>query len=320
MKVALLLLLLSSLTAEAKVEKIISGRELEISTPENICEPQTRLAIFSQDGDQEVLGYAEVTAHTGREFMCKATVITHSRSALVRVGDRTEFLNLRRRDANVPGRYDLLLEDKRRVAARFKPLVYAGYLFGETASTLAKGEFLVGLTPVFYGVSNRFQVEATPLLLFAKIASIGAKYKFYDTEDMTFAVLGTANQHFDVGKRSWSATIFYDSTSNSKSMSHTSLAFTSKLPTNTPLADSDKQKRFSAELTSTYEFVLHRWQRILFGPKFTAGEKKDLGFVATAVFPYEYFHWAVNVELNSITHFEFKNKKQVASFDFFWRI
>jgi hypothetical protein len=314
------LLLLTWITpAHAQVEAILSGKELELSGLKNDCEPHSRVAIYSQDGDHEVLGYAEVSGPSGRKNFCRATVLTHSRSALVRVSDGTELLNLLRRDAPVTGRYDLVLEDEKKVAARYKPLVYAGYLFGETASTLAKGEFLIGLTPFFYGITNRVQIETTPALLFAKIASVGAKYKFYDTEDISFAILGKANQHFDVGKRSWSATLFYDSTSNSRSMSHTTLTFTSKLPTNTPLESTDKQKRFTAELTSTYEFVFKHWQRLLFGPKFTAGNTKDVGFVATGVFPYEHFHFAVNVELNSITRLEFRNKKQLASFDFFWR-
>lgn len=316
----LFLFLLGTAPAQARVEAILSGTELEVSGLPNGCVPLDRLAIYAQDGEQETLGYAEITDESGKKGFCRATVRTHSRSALVRVGDRTELLNLQKKDASLPGRYDLVLEDKKKIAARYKPLVYGGYLFGETASTLAEGEFLVGASPLFYGITHRLQVETKPFLAFAKIATLSGKYKFYDTEDLTFSILGTGNQHFDVGKRSWSATLFYDSTSNSRSMSHTTLTFNSKLPTDTPLEEKDKQKRFSAEITSTYEFVFKRWQRLLVGPKFTAGEKKDLGFVATAVFPYEYFHWAVNMELNSITRFQFREGKQLFSFDFFWRL
>jgi hypothetical protein len=313
----LFLLLAGAPKAEAKVEQILSGRELAVSGMN--CHPDTRLALFAQDGDQEMLGYAAITGPVENSSLCRAVVQTHSRSALVRVGDRTQELNLSRK-ADVPGRYDLLVEDKRKIAARYKPLVYGGYLFGETASTLAKGEFLFGPTPLFYGVTNRLQIETMPFLPFAKIANAGAKFKFYDTEDVTFAALASVNQHFDVGRRSWSASIFYDSTSNGHSMSHTTLTFNSKLPTSSPLEDKEKEQRFSAEIVSTYEWVLKGWQRILLGPKFTAGETKDVGFVATAVFPYRYFHWTLNVELNSITRFQFKNKKQLASFDLFWRI
>lgn len=312
------LLLLLPWLADAKVERIVSGKELELSGAPG-CFAESRFAIFSQDEEGEALGYAAITGPGSTPFLCRAEVQSHTRSALIRVGDRTEALNLRRRDANIPGRYDLVLENSRKVATRYKPLVYAGYLFGETASTLAKGEKLLGPSAAFYGLSNRVQLEAFPWLVFDQVASLGVKYKFIDGEDLTFALQGRVNQHYDVGKRSWSATIYYDSTSNSHSMSHTTLTFTSKLPTSTFLEEKAKEERYSAELTSTYEWVLKGWQRILLGPKITVGKQNDVGFVATAVFPYDYFNWAVNVELNSLTRFEFKNKKQLATGDIFWR-
>lgn len=315
----LLLFLLLAAPAHAKVERILSGREIELSEAPS-CAPRTRVAIFSQGGEQEALGYAEITGTSGVKNFCKATVLTHTRSALVRAGDRTEALNLRSRDVKVPGRYDLVLENERKVAARFKPLVYAGYVFGETASTLAKGEFMLGFFPLFYGITDRAQVGTFPLLAADKTLALSGKYKFFDGEDVTFALLGRVNQHYDIGKRSWTATLFYDSTSNSSSMSHTTVTFNSKLPTGAIFTARNKEKRFSTELTSTYEWVLRGWQRVLLGPKFTAGETKDLGFVATVVFPYDYFHWAINVKLESITRLEFRDKKQLIGADFFWRL
>jgi hypothetical protein len=318
MKALILLLALAAGSAEAKVEKIVSSRQLEVSGVP--CEAQTMLAIFSQEKDEEALGYVEVTGPAAGSANCIGTVRSHSRTGLVRVGDRTELMDLHGRDRNLPGRYDLVVEKKRRISARYKPLVYTGYLGGETAATLAKGEFLVGLSPLFYGVNDSLQVGLTPLLAFAKIASVNSKYRFYQNEDMRFSVQGTWNNYFDIGKNAWSGTIFYDSSSNSRSMTHTYLRFYSRTPSGTPLEDKAKEKRYSAELVSINEWILPSWHRILFGPKFIAGEEKDLGLVATALFVYEHFHWAINVELNSITRLKFKDKKQLASFDFFWRI
>lgn len=310
------LFLLLSAMAEAKVESILSSKEIELS--EVICEPQSMVSIISQDKEGETLGYAEITgpSSNGR---CVATVRSHSRSGLIRSGDRTEMLNLRGHNGNLPGRYDLVVE-KRKISARYKPLVYTGYIGGETAATLNKGEFLVGLSPLFYGISDSLQVGTTPLLALAKIANVNSKFRFYETEDIRLSAQGTLNEYFEIHKTSWSGTVFLDSTSNSRSMTHTYFRFNSKSPTSTPLEDKSKEKQYSAELVTINEWILPGWQRILFGPKFTAGDEKDIGLVATALFPYDHFHWAINIELNSITRLKFRDKKQLASFDFFWRL
>ena len=53
--------------------------------------------------------------------------------------------------------------------------------------------------------------------------------------------------------------------------------------------------------------------------KITAGEEKDVGFLFTALFLYEHFHWSVNLEVNSLRKINFRDYKQIVSADFFWR-
>jgi hypothetical protein len=65
--------------------------------------------------------------------------------------------------------------------------------------------------------------------------------------------------------------------------------------------------------------VLPSWHRLLLGPKFTAGEEKDVGFLFTALFLYEHFHWSVNLEVSSLAKLNLKDYYQVLSADFFWR-
>jgi hypothetical protein len=319
-KLALFLFLLAPLMARAEVEEILSAREIAIPLQDGRCEVGATLAIFSQDGENDPLGFAEITGGIeGMPSSCRATVVSHSRSALIRVKDRAVLLDLKERNANLPGRYDLLREDRRSVATRYKPLVYAGYLFGQTAATLAKGEFLAGPFPLAYGITDRLQIDTSPALFLTQVGQLGGKYQFFRGEDIRLAFHVTGVRFFNIGKGSAWAELQYDSTSNGRSMTHTKVRYTFKLPDSLPLENRDKEKQGAAEITTVYEWVLPSWHRILLGPKFTAGEVQELGFLFTALFLYRHFHWTVNLEVNSLQKIDFPNNKQAVSFDFFWR-
>lgn len=307
--------------AFAQVEEILSSREIAIPLQAGKCEIGATAAIFSQEGENEPLGFAEIQgALEGRPHLCRATVVSHSRSALIRPGDRAVLLDLEERNSNLPGRYDLLRDGRKDVAVRYKPLVYAGYLFGQTAATLNQGEFLVGPTPLIYGITNRLQVDTVPFLFIQQIGQLGAKYQFYRGEDIRLSLQVTGMRFFNIGRGSGFAELQYDSTSNSRSMTHTKLRYTYKLPDSVPLENKDKQKDGSVELTTVYEWVLPSWHRILLGPKFTAGEEREIGFLFSALFLYRYFHWTVNLEVNSLQKLDFRTNKQAVSFDLFWRL
>lgn len=315
----MILILLLPLLALANVEAIVSSREIAVPKQNGGCEPGAMLAIFSQDGENEPLGFAEIVA-TRNEEQCRATVTTHSRSALIRPGDRAVLLDLeKQKNSNLEGRYDLLQEGKKEVAVRYKPLVYGGYLYGQTAATLDKGEFLAGLTPLMYGITNHLQADMVPILLLKNNLQGGIKYQLVQSEDNKLSLHLGGTRFLSIGKGAWTAELQYDSTSNTRSMTHTKLRYSSKLPDSLPLENRDKEKQGVAELSTVYEWILPSWHRLLLGPKFTAGEEKDVGFLFTALFLYEHFHWSVNLEVNSLTKINLRDYKQVFSADFFWR-
>jgi hypothetical protein len=320
--VSLILFFLLSLStyARAEVLALTNFKELALPLVEGACPKGRVFVLYSQDGEPEPLGFAEITqvdSRTGRR--CLAKLISHSKSGLVRVGDRADMVDLEKAGDDIPARYDLLREGDKEVAVRHKPLVYAGYLYGHTGATLDRGEFLAGLSPLGYGISDRVMVDTTPFLYLANVGSVGVKWKFYQNEDMRLATYLRGQQFFAIGKGAWEAELILDSASNSRSMSRTKLRFRSKLPDNLVLENREREKQATVEISSVNEWMLKSWQRILFGPKVVTGDQTDLGFLLSVLFPYEHFHWSVNLEVNSLRKFDFANYRQTVSFDLFWR-
>jgi hypothetical protein len=316
---AALALLLLPLIAQARVEKIISSSEVQV-TPEakTLCLNGDVYAIYPQgEKSAEPAAFAEVVRV--ENGACIAKVNSHPRSPLIRPGDMTRPVDLQIGNQGVPARYDLVREGHREYSSRYKPLVYGGLLFGHTAATLDKGEFLVGLSPIMYGITKRFQIDTTWSRAFEKVGQAGAKWKFYQNEDMKLTVYAQGTEYFKISKSSWSTDLMFDSGSNGRSLSHTRLRFSSKVPEQILFVDAAKQQDLSVELSSVNEWLLSNWDRILFGPKFIVGEDYDLGFLFSYIMVFDRFHLALNLNVNSLRHFDFKNYRQTVGGDLFWR-
>ncbi len=314
----------------SRVEKILSAREVLITAEHReACAPGRIFAIYPQDDadtektkdgeDPEPLGFADSFERYG-ERQCLAKVKSHSQSGLIRARDHARPLDLTESGQNIPGRYDLVREGKKEWAAMYKPTVYGGYLFGHTASTLDRGEFLVGLTPVMYGIRNNFQADLTYLRLVENVFEAGLKYKFFSNEDMRLTLRLQNSRFWETGQDAWSAELHYDSQSNSRSMGHTKLRYSSKVPRDLAFSDSAKKEDSSLELSTVNEWIFTSWHRLLFGPKFVAGDELDLGFLLTFMFVRESFHGALSLNVNSVRKFDFAAYKQTVGFDLFWRL
>jgi hypothetical protein len=305
----------------ARVEKILSAREVLMTAATRVdCTPGQVFALYPQgeEKDPEPVGFADAYERFG-ERQCLAKVKSHSQSGLIRAGDPAAPVDLYDTGQEIPGRYDLVREGRREYASLYKPTVYAGYLFGQTASTLDRGEFLVGAPSVMYGIRNNFQVDFTYLRLFEQVAEAGVKYKFYSNEDMRFSIYFQNSRFLNIGKDAWAAELQYDSSDNSRSMSHTKLRFSSKVPSYLALSDKEKEKDSSLELSTVNEWMLKSWHRVLFGPKFIAGQEYDLGFLFSFLYVRKIFHVALNLNINSVRRFDPAKNRQMVGLDFFWR-
>jgi|GEM_PF-5099743 len=191
-----LLLTIAAHAADGRVEEILTARDLRMSavSPED-CTPGQIFVIYGQSDKREIadntaepIGYADIYARFG-EKGCLAKVKSHSQSALIRVHDPAVAIDMKSGKTEVPGRNDLIREGHKEYAAFYKATVYGGYLFGQTASTLDKGEFLVGLTPLMYGLTNNVQLDLTYFQLLKSVVQGGAKYRFVSNEDMPGCLL-----------------------------------------------------------------------------------------------------------------------------------
>ncbi len=317
---AAFVLLLAGTNAEARVLRILSEKNLAIgNVAPDACEKGRIFAITPQDSKtNQPTAFAEVVRFD-EKLGCVATVSAHPNSPLVRVGDLTRAVDLYHGGQDIPGRYDLIREGHKDYAARYKPLVYGGLLFGQTAATLDKGEFLVGLTPFMYGITDRLQIDTTWPLLFDRSVDIGAKFKFYENEDIKLSAYAAGTQYFNLSQKSGEFDIMYDSGSNGHSMSHTRLRYASSIPQQITFFTSNQAQKAALELSTVNEWILKSWHRILFGPKFIAGSTYDLGFLFSMIFVFDHFHGAINFDVNSVRQFNFSSYKQVVAADLFWR-
>lgn len=310
-----------SLFAHADIE-ILDSYRIALPKQGAQCEVGSIYAIFSQDGGEKVLAYAEVIGEGAKDRSletCVARVQSHSQNALVRNKDRAVLMNLNGYNSNLPGRFDLVRKGHRSFAARYKPVTYIGYGYGQTAATLDQGEFLAGVGPLAYGITNELQVDTTPILFLLNIGTAGIKYHFLEIEDMRFSAYLQGLKFFKSDLNSWSAELLLDATSNGHSMTHTKLKFFSKLPETLLLTDKDKKKKYSLELSSVYEWILPSWHRIMLGPKITAGSENELGFFLTSMFIWNTYHLSLSLVVNSIEKLDIKNNKQTYSLDMYWR-
>lgn len=313
----MILFLLFSWMASADVG-IVDSYHITVPQQDGRCDVGAIFAIFSQDGGNEIIGYAEVINKNG-EVSCVAKVQSHSHNAMIRSGDRATLLDLKTSNSNLPGRFDLVRKGNRHLSARYKPITYIGYSYGQTAATLDRGEFLLGLGPFAYGITDNLQIDTAPILYLVGVGSVGAKYNFLNIEDMNFSIYGQSIKFFEQDLTAWSAELLMDNTSNSRSMTHSKLKFTSKLPETLLLTDKDKKKKYSLELSSVYEWVLPSWHRIIFGPKFTSGAENELGFFLTGMLVFNTYHFSLSAVVNSLEKLDLKNNKQTYSLDMYWR-
>lgn len=336
MIIALSLLLSFFARAEvvpSTVREIISSSEILIATTKDTpCLIDDTFAIYAKDNPDEVVAYAEIKSVTKVAKSCIAKTVAHSKSGLIRRGDYARRLDLTQYNENLPGRYDLIQEGKKSYSARYKPLVFTGFLQGFTAATLDKNEFLFGFSAVTsgnkkilfgvskfaYGITDRLQVLTSPILVIDKALDVGVNYKAWQGEDFRVTPAISAISDWKTGDQTWNFDLAYDSHSNSRSMTHTKFSYTWLRPRKLLFYNKNIKRQF-ATLSSVQEWMLPSWHRILLGPKVISGEEVDIGFTLSFVFVFNSLHATVNLITDSVTKLDIKNNAQRMAFDVFWR-
>lgn len=290
------------------VDKILTDSRILVASTEARPDilPGSVFSLFSHESGA-VIGYAFVVRPESSQHLDRAWVAeirTHNKSALIRPGNRALLLDLTRLNLDIPGRYDLQIPDRREISARYKPLVYMGFLAGNTASTLAKKEAIFGPGIFGYGLTDRLQVETIPAFLIRDVAALAGKFNLYRDDDHSISILAREYYFFDHKKTAQDFSLYVDTFSNSRFVSYLKIVFLSRRPDRIPFTTTGETTRATSEIQSTSGIVLNNWDKIIFGPKYNFVERNIGGHFGYLMIG-DYLHFLLGLEASN-----FRNVKK----------
>jgi len=302
--------------AHGIIRSIPSANEITISeTVQGSFQPGDLLLIRDQV-QNEILGYAEVTARSPNSPSVLARVRSHSNTGLIRIDDAVESIDLsdfeKSKDQMSHGRHDLVIRGKRSISAKYKPQVYLGALAGQTAATLETNEFFLGPGLLGFGINQSLQISTQPFLNVLGESNLQLKWQAIQNEDFRISLGADSRYNFDHRRAIGSFSVYWDTFSNSKFLTYNQIRFTT--------VDSElNQRRTSAEFSVNYGFITNRWNRILFGPNIDI-QRETLGGLLSYQWVWDHFHSAITLQSRDFTNLKFGSEGYLLYLDFWWRI
>lgn len=212
-------------------------------------------AIFSHDS-HDVLGYAEVSDVSVETDFFEAIVETHHQSGMVRTGNYLVKLNLATVKNSIPARLELLSYSKRKVAAKYRHMVYTGFFLGQTAQPLLRKEFIVGPSFFAYGYRDYLQFHTSVLNTFFGTPNIGYKFLLGRSSDFALAFSQEFNYYPDARRTYHEFSFHLDTYSNSKFLSYSKLKLSTKRPDTKTLTNNEGYTSdISTELQLAYGYM-----------------------------------------------------------------
>lgn len=275
-------------------------------------------AIFSHES-HDVLGYAEVSKVNPESEFFEALVETHHQSGMIRSGNYLVKLNLSTVKNSVPARIELLSYSKRKVAAKYRHMVYTGFFLGQTAQPLLKKEFIVGPSFFAYGYRDSLQFHTSVLNTFFGTPNIGYKFLFGRSADFALAFSQEFNYYPDARRTYHEFSFHLDTYSNSKFLSYSKLKFSTKRPETKTLTSNDEyMSDLSTELQLAYGYMTDTWNRFIFGPKVDF-EKKVVGGSVGYYYIDKEFHMLIGASANDFSEAKLGKDGYILNLDFWWR-
>lgn len=241
-------------------------------------------ALNSKSAAVGIIGFVEVIKveeQADGTHAVRARVLKLSPHNLVQPGDHLVQLDLRTSQPLYNGNTELLIREPwRDISARYRPLYTQGTSIGETAQTLARNEFLVGIFgQVAYGVTDTISVGTYAPGFFLSSPNGSAKGRFFENETETISLGLTATKIRDSSTTALNLTIYWDSVTSARMTSHTLV--TVALATFEKIEDTVAIKTAgTSSLQTGYEILLANWDRVLFGPSYNFDAKTLGGYVA----------------------------------------
>lgn len=276
------------------------------------------LVIYSHQ-TKEVLGYARISTITDNPNLFIANIETHNKTGMIRPENFLKKLDLTKTNNDIPARYDLTYREDSKVAAKYKPLVYAGLVQGMTASNLNSKEFIAGPSILAYGLTKKTQLDVSLLSSIFGVANLGVKNKLVDNDDFELSVENGFQYFPSTKKGSYQFTSYLDMASNSNFKSYARLKLFTKKPEDQSLTNSEEYVGdLNLELQFSYGYIFSNWNQIIFGPKIDVNKKKVGGVVGYYIID-KNFNTMFGVSSVDFSEFRLGKQGYLLNLDFWWR-
>lgn len=296
-------------------DKVVQVQNLAKSQDINVNDV---FAIFSHES-HDVLGYAEVSKVDPDTDFFEAVVETHHQSGMIRTGNYLVRLNLSTVKNSIPARIELLSYSKRKVAAKYRHMVYTGFFLGQTAQPLLRKEYIVGPSFFAYGYRDYLQFHTNVLNTFFGTPNIGYKFLLGRSSDFALAFSQEFNYYPDARRTYHEFSIHLDTYSNSKFLSYSKLKFSTKRPETKTLTNNEGYTSdLSTELQLAYGYMTDNWNRFIFGPKVDF-EKKVVGGSVGYYYIDKEFHILIGASANDFSEAKLGKDGYILNLDFWWR-
>ncbi|MBC7421287.1 MAG: hypothetical protein H7328_11215 [Bdellovibrio sp.] len=307
----------------ARVESFIDHQKITAISERDDWEVGEILPVVSRNAKLGVVGFVEVNsvrALSPTSFELRLKLLRQSRKYFIQTGDVIRRMDLSVGNPDYIGSTDLIIHQNAvNVSSKYRPLVYQGFVIGDTAQTLYNHELMINyFGNLLYGFNDWLTLGTlTTANIFGK-PNASFKARVYDSESTTLATGLSFVRLEQEGEASLNLNLYWDSISSDALISHTFVSL--GLIKWEKAADSAAIKALgSSSFQSGYELILNNWDRFLVGPSYNF-EKKALGGYLSYVWIADRVHAQISINATDITHLRLDPQDgYYGFFDLYWR-
>jgi hypothetical protein len=281
------------------------------------------LVIVSQNAKLGTIAFVDVISATelaDGHYELKLGLQRQSRKYFIQVGDYVRRLDLSTDNDDYIGTTELLIKNSTlNISSKYRPLVYQGFVIGDTAQTLYENEILINyFGNLYYGFTDWLTLGTLAPVNVLGRPNANFRAKIYDSESTTLAMGMSFVRLNKENEASLNLNFYWDNTSSEALISHTFVGL--GLINWSGSAEAAAIKYLTASSFQTgYEVILDNWNRFLIGPSYNF-EKKALGGYLSYVWILDRFHFQASVNATDITRARLDPTDGYYGFlDMYWR-
>lgn len=308
---------------EATIQKLVDEDKMLATSDRGDWNVGEMLVVVSKNPKLGVIAFVEVdgiVAYPDETYEVKLSLHRQSRKYFIQAGDFVRRLDLSSDSQEYVGTTDLLIKNTtQNISSRYRPLVYQGFVIGDTAQTLYEKEFLINyFGNLYYGYTDWLTIGTLAPVNVLGRPNANFRARIYDSETTTLAVGASFVRLNKENEASMNLNFYWDSTSSDALISHTFVGL--GLVNWSGSAEAAALKYLTSSSFQTgYEVILDDWDRFLIGPSYNF-EKKALGGYLSYVWVLDRFHAQISINATDITHLRLDpTDGYYGFFDMYWR-